>query len=96
VTKYKVVADRCLPVLRFAECNICTKVCPVQHFGLKTVLDHYRKTGGEILGKGTDQLEGYDMFEKGHYGPGELPRFDAEEGGKGLKHMASLLGVGID
>lgn len=96
VTKYKVVADRCLPVLRFAECNVCTKVCPVQHYGLKAVLDHYRETGGEILGKGTDRLEGYDMFEKGHYGPGELPRFDAQEGGKGLKHMASLLGVGID
>ncbi|MBM3541914.1 MAG: hypothetical protein FJX51_07695 [Alphaproteobacteria bacterium] len=92
VTKYKVVADRCLPILRFAECNVCTKVCPVQHFGLKAVLDHWRETGA-VLGKGTAALESYEMFEKGRFGPGELPRFDVKEGGKGLKRMAREIGV---
>jgi epoxyqueuosine reductase QueG len=92
VTKYKVVADRCLPMLRYAECNVCTKVCPVQHYGLKRVLDHWRETG-TVLGKGTPALEAYDMFEKGRFGPGELPRFDSKEGGQGLKRMAEEIGV---
>jgi ferredoxin len=91
VTKYKIVADRCLPILRYAECNVCTKVCPVQHYGLKPVLDHYRETGGEILGKGTPALETYNLFEKGQFGPGELPHFDVKEGGKGLMRMAKAL-----
>ena len=91
VTKYKVVADRCLPILRFAECNICTKVCPVHHYGLKAVLDHYRTTDGEILGKGTSDLETYALFEKGEFGPGALPRFEVKEGGKGLMRMAKEL-----
>ena len=91
VTKYKVVADRCLPMLRYAECNICTKVCPVQHFGLKAVLDHYRETGGDILGKDTDALEGYTMFEKGRFRPGERPRFGPKDGGKGIMKMAREL-----
>ncbi len=93
VRKHKVVADRCLPMLRYAECNICTKVCPVQHFGLKAVLDHYRESGGEILGKDTDALEGYTMFEKGRFGPGDLPRFTPNDGGKGLMKMAKGRGL---
>ncbi len=92
VTKYKIVADRCLPVLRFAECNICTKVCPVQHFGLKPVLEHYAATG-EVLGKGTAALETYSLFDKGEFGPGELPRLARDEGGQGLMRMAEDLGV---
>jgi hypothetical protein len=33
---------------------------------------------GEVLGKGTDNLEGYEIREKGYFGPGELPQFDRE------------------
>lgn len=91
VSKYKVVTERCFPLLRFAECNVCTKVCPVQHFGLKAVLEHYRETDGEILGKGSHAVEGYTLFDKGYFGPGELPRFSVEEGGKGLTRMAEHL-----
>jgi epoxyqueuosine reductase QueG len=92
VMKYKVVSDRCLPMLRYAECNVCTKVCPVQHFGLKRVLDHWRETG-MVLGKGTEELERYSLFEKGSFGPGELPHFETKEGAKGLMKMADELGV---
>ena len=31
---------------------------------------------GEILGQETDNLEGYEMREKGYFGPGKLPHFD--------------------
>tara|TARA_B100001245_G_C22624862_1_gene308091 strand:+ start:167 stop:487 length:321 start_codon:yes stop_codon:yes gene_type:complete len=51
------------------------KVCPVQKFGMPTVMNHYIETG-EVLGKGTEELEGYSLHDKGHFGPGELPRFD--------------------
>lgn len=91
VTKYKIITERCQPMLKYAECNICTKVCPVQHFGLKRVLDHYRETDGQILGKGTDELESYTMFDKGRFGVGERPKFNVKEGGKGLIQMAVSL-----
>ncbi len=41
-------------------------------------MEHYVETGGEILGKGTHNLEGYTLEDKGYFGPGELPRFDPE------------------
>ena len=44
---------------RYLGCGICMKVCPIQKFGLQAVMEHYIETGGEILGKGTHQLEGY-------------------------------------
>lgn len=44
---------------------------------MKPVLDHYNETG-QVLGKGTDLLEGYNMRDKGYYGPGELPHFNKE------------------
>ena len=31
---------------------------------------------GEVLGKGTDNLEGFSLRDKGYFGPGELPSFD--------------------
>lgn len=40
-------------------------------------MEHYVETG-EILGKGTPNLEGYELREKGYFGPGELPHFDRE------------------
>ena len=78
VEKFKLIAKRCRPVMaRYATCGICMKVCPVQRYGLKPVLEHYATTG-QVLGKGTDNLEGYDLGQMGHFGPGELPKFDNE------------------
>ena len=51
------------------------KVCPIQRYGAKSVMEHYVETG-EVLGKGTDNLEGFSIREKGYFGPGELPSFD--------------------
>jgi len=51
------------------------KVFPVQKFGMPNVMNHYIETG-EVLGKGTEELEGYSLHDKGHFGPGELPSFD--------------------
>lgn len=79
VVKAKLNTKRCLPVMGKASgCSICMKVCPVQRFGLPAVLDEYEKTG-RILGKDTDDLEGYDWPIDGkHYGPGEKPRMTPE------------------
>jgi hypothetical protein len=38
-------------------------------------MEHYVETG-EVLGKGTDSLEGYTLHDKGYFGPGQLPTFD--------------------
>lgn len=40
-------------------------------------MEHYVATG-EVLGKGTDNLEGYSIRDKGYFGPGELPTFNRE------------------
>ena len=53
------------------------KVCPVQKYGLKNVMDHYADTG-QVLGKGTHDLEGYELEGKGYFGPGELPVFERD------------------
>jgi ferredoxin len=75
VTKAKIKIDRCFPtVVQASGCAICMKVCPVQRYGLDRVRDHFCETG-EILGKGTDELEGYTWPLDGRrYGPGEKPR----------------------
>jgi epoxyqueuosine reductase len=79
VEKNKLIYKRCRPIMaRYLGCGICMKVCPIQKFGLKAVMEHYIETGGEILGKGTHQLEGYTIEDKGYFGPGELPTFDPE------------------
>ena len=54
------------------------KVCPIQRYGMEPVMTHFVETG-EILGKNTDNLEGYAFEDRGGYfGPGELPIFDSE------------------
>ena len=78
VEKFKIIAKRCRPVMaRYAACGVCMKVCPIQRFGLQAVMEHYGATG-QVLGKGTDNLEGYEMHGMGYFGPGQLPTFDSE------------------
>jgi epoxyqueuosine reductase len=74
VYKAKIKTDRCLPTLARTEgCAVCMKVCPVQRYGLTAVLDELERSG-RILGRGTDELEGYRWPLDGkHYGPRELP-----------------------
>jgi ferredoxin len=76
VQKHKLVYERCRPVMaKYSGCGVCMKVCPVQKYGMKPVMEHYVDTG-EVLGKGTHELEGFNIEGKGYYGPGELPHFD--------------------
>jgi epoxyqueuosine reductase len=79
VVKASLNTKRCFPIMaQAAGCSICMKVCPVQRFGLRAVLDEFDRTG-TILGKSTDDLEGYDWPLDGrHYGPGESPRIPVE------------------
>jgi epoxyqueuosine reductase len=79
VEKAKLNSARCLPVvIKVSGCAVCMKVCPVQRYGLDAILEHRARTG-EILGVGTDELEGYDWPVDGrHYGPGEKPRVGPE------------------
>ena len=75
VLKSKLNLDRCFPLVSQANgCSVCIKVCPVQRYGLGAVLDHYETNDGEILGTGTDELEGFDWPLDGrHYSPGDRP-----------------------
>jgi hypothetical protein len=66
-------------LMKYATCNICTKVCPVQKYGLADVLEHFEASGGGVLGKGTEELAGYTPPDRGHFGPGELPHFTTDE-----------------
>jgi epoxyqueuosine reductase len=79
VRKWKISTERCLPVLSQVDgCAVCMRVCPVQKYGLQTVLDHYGETG-EVLGKGTDELEAYQWPLDGKtYGAGARPRLSKE------------------
>ena len=78
VEKNKLVFKRCRPVMaRYEGCGICMKVCPIQKYGMKPVMEHYVESG-KVLGKGTEALEGYTLSDKGHFGPGELPTFDRD------------------
>lgn len=79
VQKAKLNSARCLPVVvQVSGCAVCMKVCPVQRYGLEAILEHRERTG-EILGVGTDELEGYDWPVDGrHYGPGETPKVGPE------------------
>jgi ferredoxin len=77
VEKNKLVFKRCRPVMaNYLGCGVCIKVCPIQRYGMPAVMDHYVATG-EVLGKGTDSLEGYTLHDKGYFGPGQLPQFNA-------------------
>ena len=74
--KNKLYFKRCRPVMaRYLGCGICMKTCPIQKYGMKNVMEHYAETG-QVLGKGTHDLEGYTLEGKGYFGPGELPVFD--------------------
>jgi len=42
---------------------------------MQNVMEHYAETG-QVLGKGTHDLEGFSLEGKGYFGPGELPAFD--------------------
>ena len=78
VEKNKIIYDRCRPLtVNYEGCAVCMKVCPIQRYGMKPVMEHYVATG-DVLGKGTENLEGYTLGDKGHFGPGELPHFDRE------------------
>jgi ferredoxin len=79
VLKSKINTKRCFPVVaQVRGCAICMKVCPVQRYGLRAVFEEYERSG-EILGKGTDELEGFDWPPDGQrYGPGEKPRMTDE------------------
>jgi Pyruvate/2-oxoacid:ferredoxin oxidoreductase delta subunit len=77
IEKNKLYFKRCRPVMaRYLGCGVCMKVCPIQKYGLKNVMDHYAATG-QVLGKGTHDLEGYSLEGKGYFGPGEMPVFEA-------------------
>jgi Pyruvate/2-oxoacid:ferredoxin oxidoreductase delta subunit len=77
IEKNKLYFKRCRPVMaRYLGCGICMKVCPIQKYGMQTVMDHYAATG-QVLGKGTHDLEGYTLEGKGYFGPGEMPVFEA-------------------
>ena len=78
IEKNKLYFKRCRPVMaRYLGCGICMKVCPIQKYGMSTVMEHYAATG-QVLGKGTHDLEGYELEGKGYFGPGELPVFERE------------------
>jgi epoxyqueuosine reductase len=75
VYKAKIKTERCLPIVAQVDgCAICTKVCPVQRYGLAPVLEEFGRSS-RILGKGTDELEGYTWPVDGkRYGPGQKPK----------------------
>lgn len=79
VTKAKIKTERCLPtMIQTHGCAVCMKVCPVQRYGLEAVQEHFEDTG-EILGKGSDELEGYAWPLDGRYYPAtSKPRVGAE------------------
>ena len=78
VEKNKLIAKRCRPVMaRYSGCGICMKVCPIQKYGMQPVMEHYVETG-EVLGKGTDDLESYELENKGYFRSGKVPVFDRD------------------
>ena len=78
VEKNKLIAKRCRPVMaRYSGCGICMKVCPIQKYGMKPVMEHYVETG-EVLCKGTDDLESYELENKGYFRSGKVPVFDRD------------------
>lgn len=77
VEKAKLNMVRCAPVVAQTHgCAVCMKVCPVQRYGLAAVLDEWRASG-RILGKDTDELEGY-RFHGEFYPAGVRPRLADE------------------
>lgn len=78
ITKHKAVPELCGPILvMYNNCSICVKTCPVQKYGYEAVMDHYRATG-EVLGKGSDDLEAYELPDKGIFLSGQRPTFERQ------------------
>ena len=76
IEKNKVYYKRCRPVMaRYSDCGICMKICPMQKYCMAAVMAHYVETG-QVLGKGTHDLEDYTLPDKGYFGPGEMPVFE--------------------
>ena len=61
---------------RYSGCGVCIKVCPIQKYGMKPVMDHYIETG-EVLGKSSPNLEGYTLPDKGYFAPEDADRLTA-------------------
>jgi ferredoxin len=80
IYKAAIKPERCFPVVSMVHgCGICQKVCPVQRYGLPAVIEEFKETG-KVLGKGTDELEGYRWPVDGkHYGPNERPSAIAQK-----------------
>ena len=77
VEKSKLDFRRCRPVMTsYSGCGVCMKVCPVQRYGLPEVMKFYVETG-RVIGKNSDNLEGYSLPDKGYFPPGRLPKFEA-------------------
>jgi ferredoxin len=90
VLKYKVIPERCLPMmLEFSDCGVCIRVCPVQRYGLERVLEHYTETG-TVLGKGSDELEGYELKGRGYFPAGKLPVFSRDEASLPYDRLTTL------
>lgn len=78
VMKAKLNTARCFPTVAQAEgCAICLKVCPVQRFGLEAVIDEWKKNK-RILGKGSDELEGFTFVDGRYYGSDDRPKVSTE------------------
>lgn len=78
VQRNKLIYGRCRPVMvTYHGCAVCMIVCPIQKYGMRPVMEHYVETG-EVLGKGSENLEGYSLKGKGYFASGELPQFDRE------------------
>jgi ferredoxin len=76
VTKAKLRLERCLPaVAKVHGCGICMTTCPAQRYGTAAMIEHWERTG-TILGKGTDELEGYTWSDGDYYGPRQRPTHD--------------------
>ncbi len=76
VEKSKLDFRRCRPVMtRYSGCGVCMKVCPIQRYGMPEVMKHYIETGN-VLGKATENLEGYTLPDKGYFKTGQLPKFE--------------------
>ena len=79
IEKSKLNLARCFPVVSQVHgCSVCMKVCPIQRYGLAEVIQH-RASTGEILGVGSDELEGYVWPIDGRrYGPGQRPKLEPD------------------
>ena len=64
IERNKLIYDRCRPVMvTYHGCAVCMIVCPIQKYGMKPVMEHYVETG-EVLGKDSENLEGYALKGK--------------------------------